>query len=127
MRKSIILISIACSILLLAACQSAQQITAQEAPDAPMEASSVSWPYSRMIFFNHLIYVGSDEMADKVDALLGEIEHSSDKEEAIKGNSFSNYYPAGTKLYKMKGTNEEEAIAVETEKDGFKKAYRKKI
>ncbi|MGG0814290.1 hypothetical protein ABE142_16745 [Paenibacillus alvei] len=127
MRKCIILFTIACSILFVTACQTVQQHTSKKAPDTPMEASSMSWPYGRMIFFNHLIYVGSDEKVDKVDELLGEIELSSDKEEAVKGNSFSNFYPVGTKLYKMKGTSENEAIAVETDKDEFKKAYRKKI
>lgn len=127
MRKISILFTIACSILFVTACQTSQQNTAKKVPDAPLETSSVSWPYSRMIFFNNLIYVGSDEKVDKVDTLLGEIEHCSDKEEAVKGNSFSNFYPVGTKLYKMKDTSENEAIAVETEKDVFKKAYRKKM
>lgn len=79
-----------------------------------------------MIFFNNYIYVGSDERVEYIDKKVGQIEYSSDNEEAMKGDSFSNYYPVGTKLYKIKDINEGDAIAVELEKDIYIKANIKK-
>ncbi|WMT43311.1 hypothetical protein RE628_14315 [Paenibacillus sp. D2_2] len=79
-----------------------------------------------MIVFNKHSYLGTDEKVEDIDKKIGQIKYSSDNEENMKADSFSNYYPVGTKLYKIKGINEGAAIAVELEKDIYIKAYNKK-
>jgi len=78
-----------------------------------------------MIIFHGNRYVGSDDQVQQIDKLLGEIQSSSNREEDSSRDSFSNTYPVGTKLYKIKEINEETAIAVEVKKNLFIKAGRK--
>ncbi|GFN29991.1 hypothetical protein PCURB6_02510 [Paenibacillus curdlanolyticus] len=91
-------------------------------------ASSESWSVDKLIRFKSIVYVGSDEKVAKseIQEEMGRIEQSSDDDAAENKESFSNYYPAGTKLYKIKGRSPQEAIAVEVDKNTYVLATIKK-
>jgi len=63
------------------------------------EIASSSWPYGKMIVFNKHSYLGTDERVEDIDKKVGQIKYFSNNEEDMKADSFSNYYPVGTKLY----------------------------
>lgn len=114
MQKLLVIFIIACMMLILTACCTNERTE-----------TNASWPYNNMIIFHGNRYVGSDDQVQQIDNLLGEIQSSSNREEDSSGDSFSNTYPVGTKLYKIKGINEETAIAVEVKKNLYIKAARK--
>lgn len=122
MRKIIFPLIIS-SCVFIGACQ---KESPKESPLSGSEGSS-SWSYSNMIVFKGTTYLGTDETIQEGDVgeLMGQIKYSSDHEEEVKEDSFSNTYPVGTSLYKIKNVREEEAIAVEIKKETFIKAVKK--
>ncbi|GAB6991643.1 hypothetical protein [Paenibacillus pini] len=89
-----------------------------------MTSVSASWPFSNMISFNNLSYLGTDETIDNIDHIIGQIDSYSDQETAVQFGNFSNFYPTQTKLYKIKNVDIEDEIAIEVAPHVYVKAIR---
>lgn len=87
-----------------------------------MQGSSESFVYEKSINFKGIVYVDTSSKVQNVGEMIGSIKHYSDKEEESNPDNFSNYYPEGTKLYKIKNEDVKESIAVETDGNKFIKA-----
>ena len=87
-----------------------------------MQETFKSFPYEKMISFEGTTYVGTSEEVNNLGKLIGSIEHSSDLEEDSDTDNFSNYFPVGTRLYKIESEDLEESIAVEIVDKKFIKA-----
>lgn len=109
-------------LILLTGCthNSEEQTNVTNSKDTAL-VSSASWSVDKLIMFNKNVYMGSDEKVaiTEVQEQLGMIENSSDDEAAANKENFSNHYPVGTKLYKIKSYSSQDAIAVEIDKDTY--------
>lgn len=78
-------------------------------------ATSASFAQEKAVVFAGKMYAGSDEPVTDVGDQIGVIDHQitqESEEEHTQGN-YSNYYPAGTKVYEFKGKPVSEGIALE--------------
>lgn len=111
-----------CLLILLTGCtqHSLNQSNATNSKDTA-QVSSGSWSVDKLIMFNKNVYTGSDDKVpvSEVEEQIGVIEKSSDDETAAIKENFSNYYPVGTKLYKIKNYSTQDAIAIEVNKDTY--------
>ncbi|MFD2332569.1 hypothetical protein ACFSR7_25200 [Cohnella sp. GCM10020058] len=116
-------IAIAISILFLSGCahNSVEKEHNVEISDSIQTTTSQSWALDKLINFNNKVYVGTNENvpASKIQENLGLIKYSSDEESTIEMDYFSNYYPVGTNLYKVKDRSIQDVIAVEVSKHTF--------
>ncbi|MEY8745176.1 hypothetical protein [Paenibacillus tundrae] len=81
-----------------------------------------SWAYSFVVWNNHTYNITNEPLTkDEIDHDIGHVRQYSDKEGSYE-DGFSNKYPVGTKLYKVKGVETAEYIAVEIQEDQFIKA-----
>jgi len=87
-------------------------------------SNSKSFVSEKEIQFQKVLYVGTKEKVDKVEENIGFIQTYSDTEAKSNKNSFSNYYPKGTKLYKISNVSVKDAIAVEIKKNKYIKAVK---
>ena len=112
LKKISIFLCIVLSVFFTAGCGS---------QDSPRSQSSADWAYN-FVVWNDDIYEVLKIQIDpgKIDNELGEVKQYSDFE-GTYGNGFSNKYPVGTKLFKIKGINTSDYIAIQTE-EGFLKA-----
>ncbi|GAB0167736.1 hypothetical protein LSPCS325_11730 [Lysinibacillus sp. CTST325] len=84
-------------------------------------SSSADWN-SSFVVWDGYIYEISEEYVIEINEEIGQVTKHSDEEGTYSGN-FSNKYKKGTKYYSIKGTNTDEAIAIE--EDGkYRKAIR---
>lgn len=90
------------------------------------EITSESFPYDKFIAFNDTLYVPSAEDVGEIEKYIGSIEHFSNTESKTT-KTFSNYYPEGTKLYKIRDIEIEDAIAVELAEEMYVKAINNKF
>jgi len=123
MKSKFLLISAALTLFFVSGCahSSINQPNVKDSNDSA-QVSSPSWSSDKIIVFNKIVYMGSDEKVANTDiqSQLGQIEQYSD-DEKVSGNkeNFSNFYPVGTKLYTVKNYSSQKAIAVEVGKDTF--------
>ncbi|MDR6723645.1 hypothetical protein J2W91_002107 [Paenibacillus amylolyticus] len=81
-----------------------------------------SWAYSFVVWNNHTYSITNETLTrEEIDHDIGQVKHYSDKEGSYR-DGFSNKYPVGTKLYKIKDVETTEYIAVEIQEDQFIKA-----
>ncbi|MFE4710271.1 hypothetical protein ACFRAM_05280 [Paenibacillus sp. NPDC056722] len=110
------------ALLLLSGCAhpSLAQVDKTNAPETG-QISSQSWSFDKIITFNKTIYVGTEIKVAPTDIQesIGEVKTYSDEESESGKDDFSNHYPVGTKLYKIKDLSTQTAIAVEINKDSF--------
>ncbi|MGR6543400.1 hypothetical protein [Paenibacillus tundrae] len=89
--------------------------------------SSSSWAYSFVVWNNHTYNITNEPLTkDEIDHDIGHVRQYSDKEGSYE-DGFSNKYPVGTKLYKVKGVETTEYIAVEIQEDQFIKATNEEL
>ncbi|MFF2910266.1 hypothetical protein [Paenibacillus sp. NPDC057934] len=110
------------ALLLLSGCAhpSLAQVDKTNEPEV-VQVSSQSWSFDKIITFNKTIYVGTEikVASTDIEESIGEIKTYSDKESESSKDEFSNHYPVGTKLYKIKDLSTQTAIAVEINEDMF--------
>jgi len=78
-------------------------------------ATSASFAQEKAVMFAGKMYAGSDEPVTDIGDQIGVIDHQitqESEEEHTQGN-YSNYYPAGTKVYEVKRKPVSEGIALE--------------
>ncbi|WP_037283868.1 hypothetical protein [Saccharibacillus sacchari] len=78
-------------------------------------ATSASFAQEKAVVFEGKMYASSDEPVTDVGDQIGVIDHQitqESEEEHTQGN-YSNYYPAGTKVYEVKRKPVSEGIALE--------------
>lgn len=121
MKSKLVLITVFLLILLTGCTHNSVKQSNDTNSKDTANVSSDSWSVDKLIMFNKIIYVGSDEKVaiTELQEQLGMIENSSDDETAANKENFSNYYPVGTKLYKIKSYSSQDAIAVEIDKDTY--------
>ncbi|UKS26610.1 hypothetical protein LOZ80_34705 [Paenibacillus sp. HWE-109] len=74
--------------------------------------SNESFAFEKMIIWNQIVYVVTDQQVKKIDLLLGTIDEQSKDESTLSNNKSSNYYPVGTEIYSIKGFDIKSALAV---------------
>lgn len=109
-NKQIILCSLLLFIL-VSGCSYKQSPSSQE--------SSADWAFP-FVVWNEDIYEIQNEEVNKseIEDEICEVKHYSDFE-GIYSNGFSNEYAVGTKLYKIKGIDTAENIAIESEQGRY--------
>lgn len=77
------------------------------------ESTSGDWASNFVVWQGNMYNASKDTV--EVEELIGEVEEYSDSEATTPTESkvFSNKYPVGTKIYKIKDTTIEQAIAIE--------------
>lgn len=70
-----------------------------------------SWAYELVTWDGH-VYKMTDEVVSEVGKQIGTIKKHSSNESSTIPNLFSNKYPIGTKLYKIKNVGTDTSIAV---------------
>lgn len=88
--------------------------------------SSASFAYAGIIKWNNNIYLSTEEMVSTIEYQVGTIEYYSDNEQADKYDNFSNQYPIGTKIYKIKDINTDDAVAIKVDNEYIKAVREKK-
>ncbi|WP_139084856.1 hypothetical protein [Bacillus sp. FJAT-27264] len=110
------------ALLLISGCAhpSLAQVDKTNEPEV-VQVSSQSWSFDKIIIFNKTIYLGTEIKVASTDIKesIGEIKAYSDKESETSKDDFSNHYPVGTKIFKIKDQSIQTAIAVEINKDNF--------
>lgn len=92
------------------------------------ERPSTDWNV-RFVIWNDHMYVTKTretdiELVSEVEEQIGTIAYYSDIEGKMYTNNFSNAFGEGTKLYKIKDVDTDEAIAVESDDGTYIKATR---
>lgn len=83
--------------------------------DTPGAKSSADWAYWFVVWNGDVYEILEEEIKpDIIDKEIGEVKQYSDVE-GIYGNGFSNKYPAGTKLFSVKGIERSDYIAIQIE------------
>ncbi|WP_051530082.1 hypothetical protein [Anoxybacteroides tepidamans] len=88
--------------------------------------SAKSWVSDKLIIWNHITYIATNEKVEKVGEKIGMIQHYSTKEQESTPDHFSNYYKEGTPLYKIPNVAVEDAIAVKIKENEYIKANSQK-
>lgn len=89
----------------------------QESPSS--EGSSADWAYNFVVWNGDIYEVLNEEVNNsEIEEAIGEIKQYSDYE-GIYSDGFSNKYQVGTKLYKIKGLETSENIAIETKEGHY--------
>lgn len=84
--------------------------------------STADWAASFVVWNGDLYEIQSEEVdANEIEKAIGKVTHYSDYE-GTYSDGFSNKYPVGTKLYKMKNIETSENIAIEIIEGQFIKA-----
>lgn len=101
--------------------------TPKEERPPSMTDISASWAYSFVIWDENTFVVTEEEVnPEQIEKEIGEVKQYFDRE-GTYGDGFSNIYPVGTKLYKIKEVVTSDSIAVETQDHKIIKAnYRGK-
>jgi uncharacterized lipoprotein NlpE involved in copper resistance len=76
------------------------------------QSSLQSWAYP-LVTWNGYAYKMTDEVVSEVGKQIGTIKNYSSNESSTIPNLFSNKYPKGTKLYKIKNVGTDTSIAVQ--------------
>lgn len=91
-----------------------------------IHVTSKSFIYEKLILFNENLYVPTAQDIGEIEKQIGSIKNYSKTEEVSNPDSFSNYYPEGTKFYKIYNIDIEDAIAIEIADKKYIKAINDK-
>lgn len=84
--------------------------------------SSADWAYNFVVWNDDIYEILNEEInPEEIDIEIGQVKQYSDIE-GTYGNGFSNKYPVGTKLFKIKEVKASEYIAIQTEAGIYIKA-----
>lgn len=83
------------------------------------QSSLQSWAYS-LVTWNGYVYKMTDEVVAEVGKQIGTIKNYSSNESSTIPNLFSNKYPKGTKLFKIKNEGTDTSIAVQDDQAFYK-------
>jgi hypothetical protein len=83
------------------------------------QSSLQSWAYA-LVTWNGYVYKMTDEVVSEVGKQIGTIKNYSSNESSTIPNLFSNKYPKGTKLYKIKNVGTDTSIAVQDDNVFYK-------
>ncbi|MHA7584298.1 hypothetical protein ACX12E_28515 [Paenibacillus vandeheii] len=90
--------------------------------NSPRSNSSADWAYNFVVWNNDIYEILKIQFEpEQIDKEIGEVKQYSDFE-GTYGNSFSNKYPVGTKLYSIKDIETSDYIAIKTQEGIFIKA-----
>ncbi|WP_274648783.1 hypothetical protein [Paenibacillus humicola] len=94
-------------------------------PKQPVTGSA-SWAYG-FVVWKGTEYVDTNERVKKAARRLGSIDQSSDEETASfnLNQTFTNFLPAGTKIYSLPGKSENEFIAAQINDEDYEVLQRK--
>ena len=76
------------------------------------QSSLQSWAYA-LVTWNGYVYKMTDEVVSEVGKQIGTIKNHSTHESSTIPNLFSNKYPKGTQLFKIKNVGTDTSIAVQ--------------
>lgn len=83
------------------------------------QSSLQSWAYA-LVTWNGYVYKMTDEVVAEVGKQIGTIKNYSSSESSTIPNLFSNKYPKGTKLFKIKNIGTDTSIAVQDDQTFYK-------
>lgn len=113
MKRLLIFLCTVLSILFITGCGT---------QDNPGSQSSADWAYNFVVWDDDMYEILNEEInQEEIDKEIGEVKQNSDFE-GTYGNGFSNKYPVGTKLFKIKEVKTSEYIAIHTEEGIYIKA-----
>ncbi|RAW16894.1 hypothetical protein DC345_07265 [Paenibacillus taichungensis] len=89
---------------------------------SPGSNSSTDWAYNFVVWNDDIYEILNEEIkSEEIDKEIGEVRKNSDFE-GTYGDGFSNKYPVGTKLFKIKKVKTSEYIAIQIEEGIYLKA-----